>query len=150
VMADSTQMYQVVMNLCLNAAQAIKHGGTMTITLSTGELAGDSTAAESQQSCGPSARLDVADTGIGMDEATRDKIFDPLFSTQQTEGGSGLGLSVVNRIVTNHGGRITVESNLGEGTTFSVHLPAVHDGSPAALTTAEASDERDEETSSVR
>lgn len=150
VMADPTQMYQVVMNLCLNAAQAMKHGGTLTLALSSGELAGDSTAAESQGPPGPSLRLDVADTGIGMDEPTRERIFEPLFSTQQADGGSGLGLSVVDQIVTNHGGRITVESSLGEGSTFSVYLPTAHDETAAAPTPAETSDERDEKTSPVR
>ena len=141
VMADPTQMYQVVMNLCLNAAQAMKHGGTMTIALSTGEATGESGPPDDEQPPGHFVSLDVADTGIGMDETTREKIFDPLFSTQQPHSGGGLGLSVVDQIVTNHGGRIAVESSLGNGTTFSVYLPTVHDESPAALTPAEASDE---------
>jgi signal transduction histidine kinase len=144
VIADPTQMYQVVMNLCLNAAHAMKHGGTMAISLSTSEPA------DNQEPSAPSVVLDVADTGVGMDEETRERILDPLFSTEQADGGSGLGLSVVDQIVTNHGGRITVESNLGEGTTFSVHLPPALAGSPAALTQAEAGNERDEETSPVR
>lgn len=123
VEADSTQMYQVVMNLCLNASQAMKHGGTLTVSLADIGPGQSAPASEREPSTGPYVELEVADTGAGMDEATRARIFEPLFSTKAAQGGTGLGLSVVHRIVQNHNGLITVESSPGQGTRFSIYLP---------------------------
>lgn len=131
VLADSTQMHQVLMNLCLNAGQAMNHGGVLTISLTESKLDGDSMPAHCDARPGSYVRLDVADTGVGMDKATRMRIFEPRFSTKQAQGGTGLGLSVVERIVKSHGGWITVQSSLGEGTRFSTYLPVVEDEAKA-------------------
>ena len=110
VLADETQLHQVLMNLVGNAAQAI--GDKMgTITVEIGPVAGDA------------VRIAVSDTGSGMDEATRQRIFEPFFTTKPVGEGTGLGLSVVHGIIASHGGRITVESSPGQGSCFTVYLP---------------------------
>jgi signal transduction histidine kinase len=119
VTADETQLCQVVMNLCLNAAQAMQHGGILTVTLSA-------------PADGGVVRLTVRDTGVGLDEATRRHIFEPLFSTKRKRGGSGLGLAVVQRLVTAWSGTISVTSALGEGTSFEVVLPVAETASQSA------------------
>jgi signal transduction histidine kinase len=109
VMADPSQLQQVVVNLVTNAAQAIgdRPGA---IVISVARMGGE-------------ALLSVADTGNGMDEATRTRIFEPFFTTKPVGEGTGLGLSVVHGIVTGHGGRIDVRSNSDAGTVFEVALP---------------------------
>ena len=112
VESDRAQLQQVIMNLCLNGAEAIgKENGTLTIT-----TMGRQTESEQQ------VILQVRDTGCGMDEATRARIFDPFFTTKFT--GRGLGLSAVIGIIRAHHGFISVESELGRGSTFTVVLPA--------------------------
>lgn len=130
VAADSTQLCQVTMNLCLNAREAMPHGGVMTLSFSECELGPqeigpEPDASETNGAARPGrfVRLRVSDTGIGMDEATRARLFEPLFSTKRGQGGSGLGLAVVQRIITRWGGLIRVTSDLGAGTTFDVYLP---------------------------
>ena len=120
---DATQIHQILMNLCLNAAQAMPEGGTLTIALDI--IRWDATEAGEHEDAPPGtyARLSVTDTGVGMDDATREQIFDPFFTTKGPGRGTGIGLSVVQRIVHNHGGFITVDSTPGQGTSFSVHLP---------------------------
>jgi signal transduction histidine kinase len=124
VQADPTQMYQVIMNLCINALQAMKPGGVLTISLCECQPSADS---ESPGQESPCVKLQISDTGHGMDAATLDHIFEPGFTTKASEGGTGLGLFVVQRIIRTHGGRITVESKPGEGTTFCVYLPCEDD-----------------------
>ncbi|WP_158047468.1 ATP-binding protein [Skermanella pratensis] len=110
VMADPSQLHQVVVNLVTNAAQAIgDRAGTVTVTIA---------AADGE------VRLTVADTGMGMDETVRARVFEPFFTTKPVGEGTGLGLAVVHGIVTGHGGRIECRSRPGEGTVFDVHLPA--------------------------
>jgi PAS domain S-box-containing protein len=121
VLGDSTQIHQVVVNLVTNAVHAIGMGhGTISISLE--EIA-------SRKDGEPSlVRLTVADTGCGMDEETQRRIFDPFFTTKAVGEGTGLGLSVVHGIVSNHHGSIAVESALGRGTRFIVDLPiATHE-----------------------
>jgi PAS domain S-box-containing protein len=108
VRGDETQLQQVLLNLCLNARDAMPAGGRLMVRA----------AADGEPGW---ARLTVRDTGAGMDEAVRRRVFDPFFSTK--ERGSGLGLAVVQQIVTDHGGRIAVESTLGQGACFDVWLP---------------------------
>ncbi|MFN6168569.1 MAG: PAS domain S-box protein [Burkholderiales bacterium] len=130
VMADSTQIQQVIINLCTNAMQAIdRQGGAIEISVESIVL-DDSLAsthpdlaALKQKQHGPMQRLTVRDNGSGMSRETLVRIFEPFFTTKPVDEGTGLGLSVVHGIVEGHGGAITVESELGVGTTFSVYLP---------------------------
>ncbi len=111
VMGDPGQLYQILVNLVSNASRAIGTGpGAITVRLGCDSATNDVT-------------LAVADTGCGMDEATRRRIFEPFYTTRKVGEGTGLGLSVVHGIVTSHGGRIDVKSAPGEGTTFTIHLP---------------------------
>jgi signal transduction histidine kinase/CheY-like chemotaxis protein len=121
---DAAQLRQVVMNLVINAADAVERAGTVTIRTqllhATGEYLAD-VHPEAGLDPGPFASLEVADTGIGMEPTTRDRIFDPFFTTKDT--GRGLGLAAVRGIVNAHGGAIRVYSELGRGTTFRILLP---------------------------
>jgi PAS domain S-box-containing protein len=124
--ADATQMQQVVMNLCANAWQALPGGrGHVEVGLEAlDDLASDTiTTPGGPLPPGPLAHLWVADTGSGMDEATRSRVFEPFFTTKQVGHGTGLGLAVVHGIVTAHGGTIRVRSAPGMGTRFDLHFP---------------------------
>ncbi len=131
VMADSTQIEQVLLNLATNAMQAMKgERGTITITLDSLQLEESLTESHAglrtiQQSCGRAVRLIVKDNGPGMDAATLHRIFEPFFTTKPVDEGTGLGLSVVHGIVQGHDGVITVESRRGHGAVFTIYLPAV-------------------------
>jgi PAS domain S-box-containing protein len=122
VMGDPTQIHQVVMNLCANAAQAMKSQGTLAVALVVVERGG-AAAATSTLSAGRYVRLSVSDTGTGMSPDVIERIFDPFFTTKEVGVGTGLGLSLVHGIVTDLGGGIDVESVPGNGTTFTVYLP---------------------------
>jgi PAS domain S-box-containing protein len=123
--ADASQMQQVLMNLCVNARDAMPGGGVLTLT--TARLDGPDAFLRSipEGRGGPFVRIDITDTGIGIDKAIRGKIFDPFFTTKEKGKGTGLGLATVYGIVKNHNGFINVESEMGAGTTFSVYIPAV-------------------------
>jgi PAS domain S-box-containing protein len=112
VHADETQVQQVVMNLCLNARDAMPQGGTLHVMTAV-EPAGETTR--------PRVQMSVADSGKGMSEEVRGRIFEPFFSTR--EGGTGLGLAVVQQIVESYGGTITVDSRPGEGARFDIRWP---------------------------
>ncbi len=117
IMAEPSQVYQITMNLCTNAFHAMQEtGGTLTVRLA--EMA--SADGDGQTHC----LLSVVDTGTGMDEATRARIFEPYFTTRPPGQGSGMGLAVVHGIVQTLGGRINVDSVPGEGTRIDVWLPA--------------------------
>jgi PAS domain S-box-containing protein len=122
VMGDPTQIHQVVMNLCANAAQAMKSSGTLTVSLGLRDK-GDSLAATSLLAEGRYLRLRVRDTGTGIPQHVQERIFDPFFTTKEVGVGTGLGLSLVHGIVTDLGGGIVVESRVNEGTAFTVYLP---------------------------
>ncbi|GIW73391.1 MAG: hypothetical protein KatS3mg102_2933 [Planctomycetota bacterium] len=119
--ADPAQLRQVVMNLCLNARDAMPHGGRLTVETASVDLAEGGLAGLAP---GSYVRLVVADTGIGMDRDTIDRIFEPFFTTKVKEKGTGLGLSIVYGIVNSHGGLVEVESAPGAGARFLVYLPA--------------------------
>jgi len=125
VLADPTQIHQLVMNLATNAAHAMKdRPGRLGITLESIEADGDLVALNPGLRIGSYMLLSVSDTGHGMDEGTLNRIFDPFFTTKKAGEGTGLGLAVVHGIVQNHEGVITVTSQLGQGTRFQVYLPA--------------------------
>jgi len=125
VEVDPGQLHQVIMNLCLNAADAMADGGTMTIETTSVELGpGSAQISTDDALASPWVSLRVRDTGPGIDPAIRGKIFEPFFSTKEGEGGSGLGLAVVYGIVTAHGGKVRVETPPEGGSMFEVLLPA--------------------------
>jgi signal transduction histidine kinase/CheY-like chemotaxis protein len=124
VLADSTQIHQLVMNLCTNAFHSmLDQGGTLEVILEPEELSPGAKSEQFNLQPGPYFKLTVADSGCGMDEATIQKIFDPYFTTKEPDKGTGLGLSVVHGIVESHGGAIFVDSEPGKGTRFEVLFP---------------------------
>jgi PAS domain S-box-containing protein len=123
--ADASQMQQVLMNLCVNARDAMPGGGELTVTTRRLDAPDAFLRSAPGGRAGPYVRIDIADTGIGIDRAIRGKIFDPFFTTKEKGKGTGLGLATVYGIVKNHSGFINVESEMGAGTTFSVYIPAV-------------------------
>jgi PAS domain S-box-containing protein len=124
VFADPTQMQQVLMNLCTNAAHAMQEkGGKLDVELSALRISEHENADGMKP--GPYVRLIVRDTGVGIPPEIIDKIFDPFFTTKEVGEGTGLGLSVVHGIVKQHNGYITVTSEPGKGSTFTVYLPQI-------------------------
>jgi PAS domain S-box-containing protein len=124
VLADPTQIYQILLNLCTNAADAmLEKGGTMDVHLSHVNLSQEEIPHVHGLKPGNYAKLTVADTGRGIDPAIIDRIFDPFFSTKAPGKGTGLGLSVVYGIVKDHNGAVDVFSEPEKGTSFSVYLP---------------------------
>jgi PAS domain S-box-containing protein len=124
IMADPTQMQQILMNLCVNAAHAMeKDGGVLQIKLSNTALTEEDVRFEPEVEPGSYVKLTVADTGHGMEPSVLERIFDPYFTTKEPGKGTGLGLAVVHGIVTSHGGMIKVYSEVGKGTTFTIFLP---------------------------
>jgi signal transduction histidine kinase len=122
ILADRTQIHQSLLNLCVNARDAMPHGGSVIIKVEkqTGEQLKEQfpTADQDSYVC-----ISVTDTGEGMNEATRSRVFDPFFTTKAKGKGTGLGLSVVYGVVQAHHGFINVESKLGHGTTFRLYFP---------------------------
>jgi two-component system cell cycle sensor histidine kinase/response regulator CckA len=119
--ADPDQIRQVLLNLCVNARDAMPRGGTLTI--STGRTPGRELSAIGLDPTLDYARLRVVDSGIGMTPEVKARIFEPFFSTKQDSGGTGLGLATVYGNVRNHQGAIELESEPGKGASFSVYLP---------------------------
>jgi PAS domain S-box-containing protein len=139
VNADPTQMHQVLMNLCTNAAHAMsRSGGVLDISLFPVFLDERQVSLYHGLEPGPYVQLTVRDTGTGIDPAIMGRIFEPFFTTKEVGQGSGMGLAVVHGIVKSHGGAITVDSKLGEGTAFHIVLPQVQDTKEAARGRTEA------------
>ena len=134
VLADATQIQQIIINLATNAMYAIPGNGQITIRFDTATLDQSLLSAHPQLQAlsvphhRAMARLSVMDTGAGMDGATRKRIFEPFYTTKPMGEGTGLGLAVVHGIVQTHGGEITVESTPGTGTTFTIYLPIMKSG----------------------
>jgi len=151
VVAEPTQVHQIVMNLAINAYHAMEEkGGRLGVSLKQIRLEADSplfpASASPELAPGEYALLTVSDTGTGIEKEVLGKIFDPYFTTKQIGRGTGLGLSVVHGIVKKHGGDIRVDSEVGKGSTFRVYLPVFDPGveseSPLKVVAAEAGCER--------
>jgi signal transduction histidine kinase len=125
--ADAVLVEQIVMNLVVNARDAMPHGGHIAISTAAVERPAPSAHPGPGGKSGPYARLSVADTGAGMSEEIRKRIFEPFFTTKGPGTGTGLGLTTVANIVQDHGGWIDVESGVGRGSAFHVHLPLAAD-----------------------
>ncbi|UCF92647.1 MAG: PAS domain S-box protein [Desulfobacterales bacterium] len=124
--ADPTQILQLMMNLCTNAAHAMREtGGILDVSCTNVAVAADTFLATNLLKAGNYLKLTVRDTGHGMTREVLEKIFDPYFTTKEKEVGTGLGLAVIHGIVESHGGIITAESRSGEGSRFDVYLPAI-------------------------
>lgn len=135
VSADPTQFQQVIMNLAINARDAMPTGGTLTIATSEVELREPPRGSEDAEP-GRFVRIDVTDDGVGMDAEQASRIFEPFYTTKEEGKGTGLGLATSHGIVAQHGGGLSVRSEPGEGTTFSILLPRV-DGKSETATVAE-------------
>jgi CheY-like chemotaxis protein len=133
VLADNTQLSQVLMNLCVNARDAMPNGGKLTIRAENIALEKEDPRLSPEMKPGPFVRLVVTDTGIGIAPEIIHRIFDPFFSTKDHAKRSGLGLSSVLGIVKSHGGFVDVESEVGKGARFSVYLPASPDAAPTQV-----------------
>ncbi len=126
ILADSTQIHQVIMNLCTNAYHAMgDDGGVLTVGLDEVDLSGNDIALDTAFNSGRYLRLEVTDTGPGIDPDILEKIFDPYYTTKTMGKGTGLGLAVVNGIVKKHNGFIRVKTELDEGSTFQVYFPVI-------------------------
>jgi signal transduction histidine kinase/ActR/RegA family two-component response regulator len=132
VLADATQMHQIIMNLCTNAYHAMKgSGGDLKVSLDKVRVGTRSIKGAGKLQKGTYVRLTISDTGHGMDKRTLERIFEPFFTKKEVGSGSGLGLSVVHGIVNTYKGSIVVESEPGKGSTFRIYLPQ-HSENPAA------------------
>jgi two-component system cell cycle sensor histidine kinase/response regulator CckA len=121
----------VVLNLVINARDAMPNGGHLTVRLDELVLDQAGAVVHVEGKAGAYARLSVADTGTGIDEAARARLFEPFFTTKEQGKGTGLGLSIVYGIVKQSGGYITVHSEAGRGATFLIHLPLAEVVQPA-------------------
>jgi len=136
VSGDATQLHQVLLNLCVNARDAMPHGGVLSLGAGNVDLDGEYAKLNVDAKPGPHVVLSVTDTGTGMPPAVMEKIFEPFFTTKEVGTGTGLGLSTSHAIVRSHGGFVHVYSELGKGTTFKVYLPAVRAAADAAAVRA--------------
>jgi PAS domain S-box-containing protein len=135
VSVDATQIHQVLMNLFVNARDAMPDGGSLTASAENMIVEANNPLLQLQTPLGAYILIKIADTGIGMTSAMLDRIFDPFFTTKET--GTGLGLSTVQGIIKAHGGAIEVESEVGRGTSFKIYLPANGSRETESPTTAE-------------
>ncbi|HEU4763646.1 MAG TPA: ATP-binding protein, partial [Gemmatimonadales bacterium] len=136
--ADPTQLHQVILNLCVNARDAMPNGGTLTLAADTVELDAEAAAVVLDARPGAYIRFSVADTGTGIPKELLDRIFEPFFTTKEVGKGTGLGLSTSLAIVQGHGGFVRVDSAPGAGTRFEVYLPAHAEPASPELTLADA------------
>ena len=138
VSGDPTQLHQVLLNLCVNARDAMPEGGTLTISARNITIDAHYAGLNPEAQPGPYVSLQVEDNGMGMPASVVEKIFDPFYTTKEQGKGTGLGLSTSLGIVKSHGGFIQVYSELGKGTKFRVYLPAQTETSPETTAVSEA------------
>ena len=137
VLGDATQLHQVLMNLCVNARDAMPEGGTLVLAAENVELAEVAPSIYPDARPGAYVRITVTDSGSGISPEIMDKIFDPFFTTKEIDKGTGLGLATVQGIVKSHGGFIGVQSAATEGTRFIIHLPAEAEATTKVTVVAE-------------
>jgi signal transduction histidine kinase len=125
VHADAAKVGRALVNLLLNARDAMPEGGELTIETANIDLDDTYVATHVEAAPGRHVVVTVSDTGTGIDEQTKDRLFEPFFTTKPVGEGSGLGLSIVYGVVKHAGGHITVVSDVGKGTTFSLYFPAI-------------------------
>jgi len=129
VMADPTQIHQVLVNLCTNASHAMRDkGGRLQVSLTDVDLESETRIGDEHLGRGHYVKLSVSDSGCGMEKDVLERIFEPFFTTKNVNEGTGLGLSVVHGIIKSHAGAIAVSSTPGEGTTFDIFLPKIASG----------------------
>jgi PAS domain S-box-containing protein len=129
VWGDPGELHQVLLNLIVNACDAMPQGGSLRLSLTNVDADQEIAVEEGRLPPGPYVLLQLADTGMGMEEEVRKRIFEPFFTTKEPGKGTGLGLSTVHAIVRRSKGGIAVSSQPGQGTTFRIHLPRA--GEPA-------------------
>ena len=122
--ADAGELQQALLNLCLNARDAMPGGGNLVVSTSKAVIGDGSSPADARLPPGRCIVITVADSGCGMSAETQQRLFEPFYTTKEVGKGTGLGLATVYGIVRQHGGAIQVESELGRGTTFRIYLPA--------------------------
>ncbi len=127
VLGDGTQLHQVLLNLCVNARDAMPNGGQLRLSAANLNIDASFATMLNESTPGPHVLLEVGDTGNGIPPEIIERIFDPFFTTKEVGKGTGLGLSTVHGIVKSHGGLLKVASEPGKGTTFQVYLPAAPD-----------------------
>ncbi len=126
ILADPTEIHQIIVNLCTNAYQAMPEGGTLTVGLHKVEVDSEFSRNHPELVPGPYLKLTVRDTGSGIPPHIQDKIFEPYFTTRGDSGGTGLGLATVHGLVVSYGGTILLHSEVNKGTEFNIYLPAVN------------------------
>jgi len=138
IRVDPTGLEQIIVNLAVNARDAMPGGGRLVIETTNAEIDVRSEQDHAEMTPGPYVVLRVTDTGCGMDEETRARVFEPFFTTKEPGSGTGMGLATVYGIVRQSGGQIYLESELGHGTTFAIYLPRVDQEAIAAAVATEA------------
>ncbi len=134
VLADQTQIHQVLMNLCTNAAHAMEaSGGELSVTLDDCVVDAGGEGADDDLAPGRYLKLAVKDTGTGMKKSVMDRIFDPYYTTKAVGEGTGMGLATVHGIVNDHGGRVFVDSVHGQGSVFSVYFPVLENPAETSI-----------------
>ncbi len=130
IKADPGQMQQVIMNLVVNARDAMPNGGKLLVRTANAEVGRSFPADQSLAAPGPYVLLEITDTGIGMDAETQSHIFEPFFTTKEVGKGTGLGLSTVYGVIKQSGGYVSIDSAVGHGTTFTIYLPRTNEKAP--------------------
>jgi signal transduction histidine kinase len=133
VRADAAQIEQVILNLVINARDAMPGGGRLSVIVEEVEVGTTDRVAQVEGRSGAYARISVSDTGTGMDERTRARLFEPFFTTKEQGKGTGLGLSIVYGIVKQSGGYIEVTSERGRGSAFAIYLPLAAASEPSGV-----------------
>jgi len=129
VLADSTQIHQVLVNLCTNASHAMQGAdGLLEVSLEDVNFESETRIGNEHLGSGNYVKISISDSGCGMEKEVMERIFEPFFTTKKVNEGTGLGLSVVHGIIKSHNGEITVSSTPGEGTTFDIFLPKIENG----------------------